>query len=281
MTHTTKKTVDNLINTTFEFIQKTDISSLDKAIHSHFSELMQLYIKNKLFYKSVFKSYRFNLACLIITEYYTKENSKLLDVTNQFLPLKLMSKNSISTFYNLLVVTGRIKVWRSKIDGRRFKFSVTDKLKNESFNLIRSMALPMEEYITDLSINYDDTEIFLINYFKHFSKIVYSNNFNFDKVENADIFISKDAGHTIILNLFCHRTPITEDIYKTISVRDLSNACGVSRSHIKKILIMAENAGFIFDSSKENEIIITSKFLEFTREYMSLYFSFVLISLNM
>lgn len=281
MTHDISNPIDNLINEKIAVIRKLGDIHLDKAIYYHYSEVMRLYKKNKLFYKSIFKSHRFNLACLLIAEYYTKENAKLLDITNHYLPLKILSKNSIAAFYNSLIVTGRIKVWRSQVDGRHVRFSITDKLKDEACELILSMLKPVRKYFNNESINEDIMENLTEIYFKNFSAIIYLNHLSFDQIESAKIFIDKDAGHTIIINLFCHKKPITKDTYKTLSVKDLSYACGVSRSHIKKILNTAEAAGFIHNPSKESEIIITRKFLEFTREYMSLHLSFALISLNL
>lgn len=109
-------------------INKIDDKKLDDIIHEHSVLLFELYKTNKLFYKTVFKAHRFNLAALILTISFEDESS-FSEVMRRFMPLNLMSKNSVSNFFNMLVFTGRIKTTRNINDTRKINFQLTEKLK--------------------------------------------------------------------------------------------------------------------------------------------------------
>lgn len=263
------------------FVNRTIINSLpyskiESAIYLHFERLTSHYEENKLLYKTIFKSYRFNLVSLIITEFYMVNEPTYTNIYKRFLPLNLMSKNSISTFFSFLLVTGRIRVWPSEKDKRKMAFEVTDKIKNEAFNLINTMVSPLN-LVLGKKIAPEEPEDFLLYFFEKFSTIVYNNLFEFKCINHSDIFINKDAGHTIILNLYCNRIKDDSRHYKTLTVKELANNCGVSRSHIKKILSSAGEVGFVINPNSEGNIIITEDFNNFTQEYMKRYFSLCMV----
>ncbi|MFG1174668.1 hypothetical protein AAFN90_13955 [Erwiniaceae bacterium CAU 1747] len=275
-----KNEVEEIINRNISFIQARPILMLESAILKHYEQVSTLYKKNPLLYKTIFKSHRFNLISLIATEYYMNEESTFSDVYTRFLPLNLMSKNSVSAFFSFLVVTGRLKISTYPKDKRKVAYELTNKFKSEAFMLINTMTNPVcklfgvEEH-SRMSVN-----DFLTCFLSNFSKLIYTNNFNFDSVEKADVFINKDAGHTILLNLYCNRVQFTNDTYKSLNVKELCTICGVSRSHIKKILATAGELNLVSNPSAEGNIILNHSFISLVRSYMTRYFSLCYIGLG-
>ncbi|WP_241571688.1 hypothetical protein, partial [Rosenbergiella nectarea] len=263
------KEVENIKNeikdNIFYFENTLSKELLDDLILKHYQVLTGVYSENKFFYKSIFKHSRFILVSMIVAEYYVNEKPRLIDISKRYSSLKLMSKNSVSTFYSFLVVTGRLKIWKSTLDARRLKFSITNKAKKEAYDLIITMNTSFQSSLKENpDINVDD---FLSSFFKRFHIIINENMLNFEEIEHADIFIHKDAGHMIILSLFCNKQNLTNEVYESMPLKDLMGNCGVSRSHLKKILQHAEAVGFVENASKESNIYITERFLDFTRSY--------------
>lgn len=253
-------------------IERFPLISLDKAIFLHYELLSELYAKNKFFYKNVFKSHRFKLISLIVTEGLISHEPTFLNLYKNFLPINLMSKNSISSFFSFLVVSGRVKVWSSKEDKRKVVYGLTDKFKVEASNLLNTMLVPLNNLFKEEVISLEE-------FIKNFSPVVYGGYFDFESIKYAEIFIDRDAGHTIILNLYCNKIKIDEFKYKTLSVKELAERCGVSRSHIKKILFTAAEVGFVLNPGGEDGVLITEKFNSFALKYMIKYFSLSKIGL--
>ncbi|SSH85070.1 hypothetical protein [Klebsiella pneumoniae] len=258
-------------------INKIDDKKLDDIIHEHSVLLFELYKTNRLFYKTVFKAHRFNLAALILTISFEDESS-FSEVMRRFMPLNLMSKNSVSNFFNMLVFTGRIKTTRNINDTRKINFHLTEKLKKETYLLITTMTQPLS-----INLNFGNlvcgSDAFLRSFFYGFSRLVINNLFFFDSVPHANIFINRDGGHAIILCLFCEKVKITDNRYLSIKVNDMTNKCGVSRSHILKILDDMKAVGFIAGDISNNRLILTGEFCDFARDYFRLYFSFCMMGM--
>ncbi|VUS85595.1 hypothetical protein [Klebsiella pasteurii] len=272
--------VELLISEYEEKICSIPFQNIESAIYRHYELLSIVYNKKPLLYKTIFKSYRFYLISLIATESYMNPEPTFSDIYNHFLPLNFMSKNSVSSFFSFLVVTGRLRISQHTHDKRKVAFQLTNKIKGEAYLLINTMTDPVCGLINHKVFSKDSINSFLSDFLKNFSKLIYTNLFNFTAVNFSDIFITKDAGHTILLNLYCNRVSQENNLYKSLTVKELSLSCGVSRSHIKKILITAGAAGLIINPNAEGNIILSQKFVTLVQQYMIKYFSFCLIGLN-
>lgn len=252
---------------------------LDSLVIEHSELLFKLYKTNMLFYKVIFKANKFNLAALIMSLSFTNESPSLSDVIDRFTPLNQMSKNSISNFFSLLVFTGRLKTYRNEEDARKVNFRTTDKLNNEAYQLINTMVAPithkLQIKIPDLNV-----EIYLKHFFDNFSKVVLENKFNFHSLPDVDIFINRDGGHAIILALYCSKKMKEPGKYQTPNVKEIARWSGVSRSHILGVLKDMKSTGFADCGDIESEIILTDKFVKFTRDYFRLFFSFCIIGMK-
>ncbi len=275
-----KNDIEELVSNNFNMIKRNHILCLDNAILNHYKLVSSLYKKNPPLYKTIFKSYRFNLISLIATEYYTKKNPTFSDLYDFFLPLNLMSKNSTSSFLSFLIVTGRLERSIFTKDRRKVTYKLTEKFKSEAFMLIETMVYPLCKLVNIEHATRIDVDSFLHFFLNNFSRIIYNNLFSFNNIHNSDIFLTKDAGHNILVSLYCNRKQHTVNTYSSLSVRELSNTCGVSRSHIKKILSNAGAVNLINNSGSEGKVILTQEFIELVQNYMAKYFSFCLVGLE-
>lgn len=275
-----KEEIKNQIDLHKRVIQEQPILMLESAILQHFEQVSSLYKKNPLLYKTIFKSYRFNLISLIASEFYMNDEPAFSDIYTRFLPSNLMSKNSVSAFFSFLVVTGRLTISPHSKDKRKVAYVLTNKFKSEAFLLITTMTNPLCRVYNFPDISRTSVNHFLNTFLSNFSKLIYADLFNFECVKHTDIFITKDAGHTILLNLYCNRKQHGRNTYKTLTVRELSAVCGVSRSHIKKILVNAGDFNLVSNPRAESNIILNPSFITMVREYMIHYFSLCLIGLE-
>lgn len=272
--------IEYIVQSHIDKIKECSVPNLENAILQHYTQVSALYKNNPPLYKTIFKSFRFYLISFITVEYYMKDESTFSDVYSNFLPLKYMSKNSVSSFFSFLVVTGRLNISLFSKDKRKVAYKLTPKIKGEAFLLIKTMTTPLINLLDIKSKNSNDIDLFLTDFLRNFSRLVYTNSFNFDSIPNASLFINKDAGHSILLNLYCNRTQHTSTTFKTLTVKQLSTICGVSRSHIKKILANAGQCDLICNPNTEGNIIINQNFVNLTQNYMIRYFAFCLIGLD-
>ncbi|HHR1268024.1 TPA: hypothetical protein ACS61N_004589 [Klebsiella oxytoca] len=269
------------LDESLSFVNGLSDSTIDNIITSHEKLLSDLFGCNRLFFKTVFKSFRFNLATFILSDYYNLKEATLFSVKEKFIPFKMMSRNSISSFFGLLIVTERIKVKRQKSDARRLQYTVTKKLKEETYNLLNSLIIPLEEEkIVRFPLEKSCIDDYLKGFFNNFVSVLNSGLFNFDDIENSHIFITRDSGHMIILKLFCNRKEVHDGLYYTSPIKSLSDECAVSRSHLKSILNQSQSVGFVVDSGKENEFMVTEKFCIFVRAYMRKYIAYCLVGIG-
>lgn len=264
-----------------EAIKSFPHQEFKKSILLHYDSMSYSYSKNKLFYKTIFKSHRFVLATILVIEFFTSSPPLLAEVKRKFMLLDMLSDNTVSNFLIFLKVSRRIKT-RALIDDRRKQeFIVTDKGLNETLELIKTMAIPLDflnpELLLKTKINKKDT---LNKFFHHYAAIVRNRLFDFEGVNHIGIFILKDAGHMIILNLYCNVEQKSHGNIVSLSLAEISANCGVSRSHIKRIITEAELAGLLLFSVENKEIMLLPLFFQMTEKYMAYYFSSVLIGFD-
>lgn len=270
-----------ILNEACDYVRKLSNSTVDSIIISHEKLLSELFINNRLFYKTVFKSFRFNLAAFLMSDFYNLNEATLFSVKEKFIPLGMMSLNSVSSFLGLLIVTDRIKVKRHKSDARKFQYIITCKLKNETYHLLNSLVTPLKESIgIKHPLNEKCIDEYLNGFFHNFVDVLNSGSFNFDDIEGASVFITRDSGHMILMKLFCNRKANGEGFYTTSSIKTLATECAVSRSHLKSILSQAEHAGLIINSGKESNFMLTERFCKLARDYMRKYMAFCIVGLG-
>lgn len=273
--------VNKKINKYIELMYLLPADRLDLIIDMHTSLLFKLYAANKLYYKTVFKNNRFILAMYIVSQPYYSEEATFKNITKKMILQGKLSKNTILSFYGTLAITGRIEVKKSKRDGRLLSYNLTNKIKIETYELLHSMCYPLDKLFKEIvNVNNLEVEDFLSYFFSNFRKVVDNDLFSFDSILNAQIFTHRDGGHTIMCALYNNKIHINENLYSTLKLHEIAKKCGVSRSHLKKIVEDAYTVGFITNPASESNIVITEKYCTFFRNYMMRYFSFCLIGMD-
>lgn len=253
----------------------------ENAIKLHYKSIFKSYNENKLFFKTIFKSHRFLLATLIVNEYYASEEPLLANVKKNFLDMNMLSGNTISTFFAFLKITRRIELKTSQHDKRKWVYRITEKGINETYQLINTMTVSLSTLFPGHNIKeLTKKDDFLPHFFRHYKSIVDHQLFYFDMVENVDIFILKDAGHMILLNLYCNAYKHEDCLIVSIPLAKLASNCGVSRSHIKRIILEAEEKKLLTYCNQTNTIRLLPEFIHMFEKYMAYYFASVLIGFN-
>ncbi|CCG86016.1 hypothetical protein [Erwinia piriflorinigrans] len=264
-----------------EAIKSFNDNKFEKSIFLHYHSISYSYSKNKLFYKTIFKNHRFVLSTILVIEFFTSSPPLLAEVKRKFMLLEMLSDNTVSNFLTFLKVSRRIKTRTLNDDHRKQSFVVTDKGLNETLNLIKTMVIPLDYLSPELSLKTRVEESNSLNdFFHNYSAIINNGLFDFECAANIDIFILKDAGHMILLNLYCNVEKKPHGNIVSVSLAEISAKCGVSRSHIKRIITEAELAGLLLFSMKKKEILLLPPFFRMTEEYMAYYFSKVLIGFD-
>ena len=94
-----------------------------------------------------------------------------------------------------------------------------------------------------------------------------------DLVQQSGLFISKDAGHMVLLML--HIESIRQNSpFLLLSSAKIAKSCSVSRAHVNRILQAAEKSGLL--TTTNNVVIeLNSSFFIMAERYFSLYFAMV------
>lgn len=273
-----KHNVLSIMNAHVAAIKSRPDEEFEKAIRQHYTSMQHAYNNNKLFYKTIFKSHRFLLATMVVTEYFTSDTPLLSEVKKEFMGMNMLSENTVSSFLIFLRISRRMTIHPWNGDRRKLIYAITDKGIGEIRDLISTMASPLAGLFpaVDFTRKMQD-EAFLTTFFRNYAAVVTTRLFHFDMVENINIFILKDAGHKIMLSLYCNSQPVNDGRVVTFPLSRISANCGVSRSHIKRIIIEAEQKALIAYNRSSNAITLLPGFINMFRNYIAYYFSSVCI----
>lgn len=264
-------------------LQKMEARALSIAHHekfkgvvvSHYRLLSDVYDSSPLYYKILFKSNKFILGISLLAIYVSHENPTINQVKEYCGKLNIFSTNSISSFIIFLRVTGRIITTINKEDKRKLNYFPTEKVLAETELLIKTMILPLEEITHNFSKRVNlSSEKFVLEFFVKYSQVVFANIFLHIVIPQSSCFILKDAGHMMMVNIMVkHITSGSNRI--TFNMVKSAKECGVSRTHLKKALLDAQEEGLLEVNSAEGELILNEAFHTMSTHYMSLYLACV------
>jgi hypothetical protein len=252
---------------------------LNAAIIKH-SELMTEEFRRKShFYKFIFKNSRFLVATVTASQFYVNEEAFLSDVKAECLKFGIISTNTISNLLTLMSVSGRIKVKVSNTDKRKVRYFVTDKGANDSLSLINTMTSALDVLYASNAphhLSHDN----IADYFTRYAEIYQAGVFLIKLVPGVDLFIDKDSGHMIMLNLFKIGAMPKKEQSKEGALMRISRECGISRSHLRNVFLEAERNNMITYDHKTGDVEVLEGFNKMFYTYMAYYFSFVQYGLN-
>lgn len=254
---------------------------LDEIILQHEKMLSEFYKKKPLFYKTIFKYFRFYIASEIFCIYYRLPTPSLKLAKELIINHKnAISINTLNSLFTILSVSGRLEVYKHCDNTGDMLFRPTESVKQEISDLIASVLTPWQTCCRNTRI-YITAEIKeqLPPFFSRYGDFIFQQITFKEILPECDLFIEKDAGHMIMLILY------TEYVRQNsarllISPRKIAQYSHVSRSHIYGLLKAAQNAGFL---CVENNlfIVLSDKFIALFRLYFSLYLTQILYAFNL
>lgn len=249
------------------------------AIIKHGELLKDTYKKHPLFYKIIFRNSRFIICSSILSIYYNQPNAGLKDIKAFFKGKDIVSENSLDSFLLFLRVGRRLEVSRIAQDKRQLYFKPTESALRETLALISSMALPYQAIFPDIPVaRLLEMPDFIPVFFGAYGQLMIKEIYLIELVPQVALFISKDAGHMVLLML------LSESIKQSSHLLLLSSAtiakfCSVSRAHINRMLLAAEKSGLLVTTNNVM-IELNSSFFIMVERYFSLYFATVGYGLN-
>lgn len=247
----------------------------NEAIDLHFNLISKEFNEKKLFYKYIFSNGRFLISTIIASVFYSRKDAFLSDVSQECLKTGMVSPNTISSLLTLFKVSGRILVINSKDDRRKKKYVMTEKGEQDILTLLNTMTPSIRILFPESTPPTYLEKKHIRPYFQRYGLIHNSSIFLINLVENSNIFLSKDSGHMILISLYFSFVKSSEPQ----TLNSIAKSCGVSRTHLKSIVIDAENHGLLVFDQHHGKIKAHNTFIFLFEEYMSFYFAFVQYSL--
>jgi|GEM_PF-2057066 len=245
------------------------------ALMTHANMICKEFASNKMFYKYIFKNNRFLASVIITCVFFKKEKPCLNDIKYQCIRTNMISPNTVSSLLLLLKTGSYISTRKDTIDKRKTHFSITDRGLKSAMSLTKTVAIPLDEMgITDFKVNNFSVEN-MQSFFKRYYDIFHHDIHLINIADKADIFINKDSGHMIMTHLYLHGTT-AQDCGEALTIISLAKRCGVSRSHLRNIILEAKENSLVNYDPKSGRIHILESYNAMYHKYMAYYFSFVL-----
>ncbi|MBP1132297.1 MULTISPECIES: hypothetical protein [Serratia] len=244
------------------------------AIVKHGELLKDTYKKHPLFYKIIFRNSRFIVCSTILSIYYLQSNASLKDIKKFFKGKNIISESSLDSFLFFLRVGRRLEIKPCDRDRRLMCYKPTLHALFETQALIASIALPYQMLTPKMPIvALLENPGFIPDFFAAYGQFMLKEIYLIDLVPQSELFISKDAGHMILLMLFIESIKQDSPLLLLSSAK-IAKCCSVSRAHINRILKTAEKSGLL--STINNVVIeLNRSFFIMAERYLSLYFSMI------
>lgn len=245
-----------------------------QMILQHGVMIEQTYQHHPLFYKIIFRNSRFIICSTLMYIYYTQSGAALKDVKAFFKGKNIISENSLDSFLFFLRVGRWLEVKKDVQDRRTLLFTPTEYALREVRQLVSSMALPYQIVAPEIPVDeLLEHGRFLPAFFKNYGQLMAREIYLIDLVPQVGLFITKDAGHMVLLILFMESIRHNSHML-LLSSAEIAKFSSVSRTHINRILQAAEKSGLL--TTKNNVLIeLNSSFIVMAERYFSLYMAMV------
>ncbi|MGL6144072.1 MAG: hypothetical protein ACRC2A_16675 [Enterobacterales bacterium] len=243
-------------------------------ILQHGVMIEQTYQHHPLFYKIIFRNSRFIICSTLMYIYYTQSGAALKDVKAFFKGKNIISENSLDSFLFFLRVGRWLEVKKDVQDRRTLLFTPSEYALREVRQLVSSMALPYQIVAPEIPVDeLLEHGRFLPAFFKNYGQLMAREIYLIDLVPQVGLFITKDAGHMVLLILFMESIRHNSHML-LLSSAEIAKFSSVSRTHINRILQAAEKSGLL--TTKNNVLIeLNSSFIVMAERYFSLYMAMV------
>jgi len=254
-----------------------------QSIGRHYDLMLSMCNTHPLFYKTMFKDTRFNIAITILCFYFTRKDPTLSDVKNYCVSHGLGSHNSIESLMFFLRVGGRLNVKKSEKDKRILLFSPTEKGLDETRRYLANSLAIFPDLLPDYRLKKDHLENYegLKNFFIRCADLMFNDVIVSNILPDSQVFLLKDAGHMIFIRLYIESLKQKENhgVTANISYSQIAKETSVSRTHLRRIVDAAAKKNLM--TPHENmTLTLHDSFITLAEEYMGLYFAFVLYCLD-
>lgn len=254
----------------------SNYSDLDDIILHHEKLLINFYAKKPLFYKTLFKSFRFYITSAIFSLYYCKSTPPLKIAKKIIMSqVKNISTNTLNSLFTLLVVSGRLEIYRSEERTREMLFRPSKSVGEEIYELIQSVLIPWEvHYCSKDKATVKGADAFIPAFFYRYSDFIFNHVTMEELLPTSALFIERDAGYMVMLILYKEYV-LQKNQRIMLSTKKIASYSHASRTHIHKLLQEAQSAGLI---AVENNLFIelSDKFVSMFQMYFSLYLAQIL-----
>lgn len=167
----------------------------------------------------------------------------------------------------------RLEVKPCEHDKRQLRYKPTPHALAETQALIASMARPIRRWRHRCHRGAAGGARLSAHLFAAYGQLMLKEIYLIDLVQQSGLFISKDAGHMVLLML--HIESIRQNSpFLLLSSAKIAKSCSVSRAHVNRILQAAEKSGLL--TTTNNVVIeLNSSFFIMAERYFSLYFAMV------
>lgn len=250
-----------------------------QAISKHGMIISNIYKNHPMFYKIIFRNSRFIICSAMLAIFYTQNEAALKDIKSFFKGKNIISENSLDSFLFFLRVGRWLEVKKAEQDRRTLLFTPTENALRQAHELVSSMALPYQVLAPEIPVaDLLEQDWFLPAFFKGYGQLMIQEIYLIDLVPQAALFITKDAGHMVLLMLFMESIRHNSHML-LLSSAEIAKFSSVSRTHINRILLAAEKSGLL--TTKNNVLIeLNSSFIVMAERYFSLYMAMVGYSLD-
>jgi hypothetical protein len=169
----------------------------------------------------------------------------------------LSSSRRVEALVARLVHSGFLEMVTSKEDRRVHILTPTERMFNQDLDWLAAHYLPLQVLFPDPGygpmIERDRSfqmaqRLVSMDFFGRGANILASN-------PGIMLFLSRDAGVMILIKLIQMAHAANEDFQEDLSYADIGARFGVSRTHVRKVLLDAERAGFVRLSGRGGQLV--------------------------
>lgn len=278
MNNTHRKEIITTLTRHATSLSKT--ASINDMILLHEQALTKFYCRKPLFYKMLFKHFRFYVTSVLISYYYCKPQATLKSakvfIRQHQQPI---SNNTLNSLLMLLRVSGRLEIFENATQRQRF-YRPSASMKHEIYDLIQSLLSPWRHYYTTTNrlVHEGNVDILLPQFFSGYINLIRNHVTIIDLLPEVAPFINKDGGHMVLLIMYTEY--VRQKSHRImLSFKKIAGYSHVSRAHICSLLKEAQSKGYIV---VENNLFIrlSDKFILMFESYFCLYLAMILHSIN-
>ncbi len=240
---------------------------------------MDIYHKQPLFYKTMLQESRFNILLATLCFIFGQRIACVSDIKELCARYRIASPNRVIAILTLLRTTGRVQTRRDGDDRRRVILGPTEKGVEELKYYLRGTLEPLGLLFPkeNISVNVMDKRRLRQSFFHNAADYLFNGVIYKKILPDACLFIEKDGGRMLMLYLYLLAREQCQENQVTVScpLSQLAKIFFISRTHTRRILQAAEQAGYLAEN-EDGSLTLFPSFFELVENYAGFYFAYPL-----